>query len=300
MSAFVSGSIAYDTVLEYPGAFAGALGDGQGEIINITFEAASLRRSYGGCGANIACALKLLGGDPVLAGAVGYDGGDYLARLEGLGIRHCVVKLDDVATAQCFITADAAGAQIATFYPGAMLRSALARLPDEDFAAAIVAPDSKAGMLERAEELAARGLPFILDISQAVGLFSRSELRHLLGLASMMILSGCEFQAFCRIAAMSPQDVAAQAPALAVTHGAAGLEYWERGAHGTVPAASAPRIVDPVGAGDALRGGLLYGLEAGAGLARSLRLGAALAALKVGYAGAQGCQASREDVLAQA
>ena len=129
MRIMISGSIAYDNILSYGGRFSDHLVRESLDHINLTFVTDSMTRNYGGCAANIAYALKLLGGNPVVTGAVGTDGSDYLYRFEQLEIETSVAKFNDVFTAQCFVTTDKTGSQLATFNPGAMSRAHEAPFP---------------------------------------------------------------------------------------------------------------------------------------------------------------------------
>ena len=117
----ISGSVAYDTIMVFDGYFKDHILPDQTHMINVAFLAPQLKREFGGCAANIAYNLQGLGGAPSILAAVGRDGGDYVARLQGLGI-DCsrIVRLDDHYTAQAFITTDLADNQITAFHPGAM------------------------------------------------------------------------------------------------------------------------------------------------------------------------------------
>ena len=149
MRIMISGSIAYDNILSYNGRFSDHLVRESLDHINLTFVTESMTRNYGGCAANIAYALKLLGGDPVVTGAVGTDGSDYLYRFEELGIETSVAKFNDVFTAQCFVTTDTTGSQLATFNPGAMSRAHEAEFPAGDIGMALVAPDGKEAVIDK-------------------------------------------------------------------------------------------------------------------------------------------------------
>lgn len=288
MSVLISGSIAYDNILSYEGRFGDHLVAGSLDHINLSFVTSGMSRNYGGCAANIAYALMQLGGAPLLIGAVGTDGTDYLTRLDMLGIENQVAKFNDTYTAQCFVTTDMTGAQIAAFNPGAMMRSGEVRVPEgAPIEIAIIAPDSKQAMIARAEELHDLKVPFIFDVGQAVSLFDGNELKSMIARADFIIASEYELDLISRSTGFDAASIATQVKALIVTHGEKGSSAYISGSTITVPACPAPKAIDPVGAGDAFRGGLLFGLTHGFDWKNSLRLGSVMGAFNVETVGGQ-------------
>ena len=124
MAALICGSLAFDSIMTFEGRFAEQILPEQLHILNVSFLVPALRRDFGGCAGNIAYSLKLLGGEPLPMATLGSDGGDYLLRLEGLGIstRH-VGMLADTYTAQAMIMTDRDNNQITAFHPGAMMQA---------------------------------------------------------------------------------------------------------------------------------------------------------------------------------
>ncbi len=288
MAIMISGSIAYDNILSYAGRFSDHLIAESLDHINLTFVTESMTRNYGGCAANIAYALKLLGGNPIVTGAVGTDGNDYLYRFEELGIETAVAKFNDCYTAQCFVTTDTTGSQLATFNPGAMNRSHESAFPSNqsiDFA--LVGPDGKQAMIQRMNECVERNIPVLLDIGQGVSLFDGEEIRDLINKSTYMAASAYEIELIERKTGLRPKDVAALVKALIVTLGEDGSCVYVDGEIHEVPACRVENAIDPVGAGDAYRGGLLYGLSQGWDWIRCLRLASCVASFKVQTKGAQ-------------
>ena len=102
MPALICGSLAFDTITTFPGRFADQILPDQVHILNVSFLVPTLRREFGGCAGNIAYNLQLLGGAPVVLGALGVDGSDYLARLQGWGADVSLIHRDGTLhTAQC-------------------------------------------------------------------------------------------------------------------------------------------------------------------------------------------------------
>ncbi len=297
MTVMISGSIAYDNILSYNGRFSDHLIADSLDHINLTFVTESMTRNYGGCAANIAYALKLLGGDPIVVGAVGTDGSDYLYRFDELDIKTAVSKFNDTYTAQCFITTDLTGSQLATFNPGAMNRAHEQSFPEkENITFALVGPDGRQAMINRVNECVAHKVPFIFDIGQGVSLFNGEEIRDFINKADYVAASAYEMELIERATGMNAQALAGCVKALIVTHGSSGSTVYAQGKTLTVPAVRVENDIDPVGAGDAYRGGLLFGLSEGWDWEKTLRVASVVASFKVQSRGAQNYKPSREDI----
>ena len=230
MTVMISGSIAYDNILSYNGRFSDHLIADSLDHINLTFVTESMTRNYGGCAANIAYALKLLGGDPIVVGAVGTDGSDYLYRFDELDIKTAVSKFNDTYTAQCFITTDLTGSQLATFNPGAMNRAHEQSFPEkENITFALVGPDGRQAMINRVNECVAHKVPFIFDIGQGVSLFNGEEIRDFINKADYVAASAYEMELIERATGMNAQALAGCVKALIVTHGSSGSTVYAQG-----------------------------------------------------------------------
>ena len=297
MTVMISGSIAYDNILSYNGRFSDHLIADSLDHINLTFVTESMTRNYGGCAANTAYALKLLGGDPIVVGAVGTDGNDYLYRFEELGIKTAVSKFNDTFTAQCFITTDTTGSQLATFNPGAMNLAHKQPFPDkEGVTFALIAPDGREAMLQRVEECVSRRIPFVFDIGQGVSLFNGEEIRSFIEKTDFLAASAYEMELIERATGLTRDEIASRLTGLVITHGAGGSTVYTEGTTITVPAVRVSDDSDPVGAGDAFRGGMLYGLSEGWDWTKTLRLASTVASFKVQCRGGQNYKPSREDI----
>ena len=182
MSALICGSLAFDTITNFPGRFAQQILPEQVHILNVSFLVPTLRREWGGCAGNIAYTLKLLGGEPVILAALGSDGGEYIARFASLGIdTSSILTVPDHHTAQCMIITDQDNNQITAFHPGAMSVAHHAQVPRRDqradLAIGIVAPDGRVAMGEHARQMHEAGIPFIFDPGQQLPQFDGAEHR---------------------------------------------------------------------------------------------------------------------------
>ena len=289
MAALICGSLAFDSIMTFEGRFAEQILPEQLHILNVSFLVPALRRDFGGCAGNIAYSLKLLGGEPLPMATLGSDGGDYLLRLEGLGIStRYVGMLADTYTAQAMIMTDRDNNQITAFHPGAMMQAHSQRIEAAPgVQLAIIAPDGRDAMLQHAEQCRAAGIPFVFDPGQGLPMFSGEELAAFIEQADWVTVNDYEGKMLCERTGWSLAELSRKVRGLVVTLGAEGCEVWEQGEKTHVPGVAAAQVVDPTGCGDAWRGALLYGLERGWPLARCAALGNRVGALKIAERGPQ-------------
>ncbi|TAK81813.1 MAG: carbohydrate kinase family protein [Aquabacterium sp.] len=290
MSVLICGSLAFDTITNFPGRFAQQILPDQIHILNVSFLVPTLKREFGGCAGNIAYTLQQLGGSPVVLAAIGPDGAPYLERMRGWGadVGHIRV-IDDSYTAQAIIITDGDNNQITAFHPGAMQYAHLSKVPArDDIRLAIVAPDGRDAMIQHAEQLAAAKIPFIFDPGQGLPMFDGAELRRFIELATWVAVNDYEGQMLAERTGLSLEAISrSHLKGLIVTLGAQGCDVWEQGARTHVPGVVAEAVLDPTGCGDAFRGALLHGLKQGWDLARCVRLGNQVGAIKIAHRGPQ-------------
>lgn len=292
MAALICGSLAFDTITNFPGRFAQQILPEQVHILNVSFLVPTLRREFGGCAGNIAYNLQLIGGAPVVMAAVGTDGAEYVARLESWGAdTSLVLHADDTYTAQAMIITDQDNNQITAFHPGAMQQAHGMAVPQGrgDLRIGIVAPDGRQAMIDHAEQMHAAGIPFIFDPGQGLPMFDGDDLRHFTSLARWVAVNDYEGRMLCErmqtdLASLSRMENLA---GVVVTLGGDGCELWIDGERQLVEPVKAAELCDPTGCGDAFRAALLYGLERGWTLARCAALGNRLGALKISCHGPQ-------------
>ena len=285
----ITGSVAYDTILTHNGCFADKLEKGDLRHVNLTFFAPEMHRDFGGCAANIAYALHQLGGDPFVWSALGRDGGDYLEHFRALGIATDGMPcLTDCFTSQAFIVTDEGGCQLASFHPGAMDASDRLSWPeDRTIDYAILGPGGARPMKLHAHLFRERGVPYLFDPGQAGPLFTPEELRAFADGADACAFSDFEAEYLEKVASLTPEVLSLAGKTIYHTHGEKGSTVWLAGGEKIEVAAIPARAVDPVGAGDAYRGGLLFARERGLSPVEGARIGTILGSLKVAVRGAQ-------------
>jgi adenosine kinase len=298
MRTLICGSVAYDTVMVFQGRFADHILPDQVHILNVSFLVPEMKREFGGCAGNIAYSLKCLGGEPLPMATVGVDARPYLERLDALDIdRRYVKELPGTYTAQAFITTDLNDNQLTAFHPGAMGQSHLNAIPaDDGIRLGIVAPDGRDGMQQHAQQFAEHGIPFIFDLGQAMPLFNGDELLWFIARASYITLNDYEARVVVDRTGQSLAELSRRVQALVVTRGAEGSDIYTGGAVLHIPVAGARTVVDPIGCGDAYRGGLLYGLAQGLDWETTGRLAAVMGSIKIETGGAQNYMADRSSI----
>jgi adenosine kinase len=285
----ICGSLAFDKIMQFQGRFAETLMADHMHKVNVSFLVPTLRTEFGGCSANIAYNLNMLGGDPLIMATIGQDGGEYLERFEQLGIpTRAIRKIAGAYTAQCFVTADLDNNQINAFHPGAMQFSHENKVADcGPLRVAIIAPDGREGMLKHATDCAAQKVPFMFDPGQQLPMFSGAELLDFIDKASYVAANDYEFEMLMDRTGLSLADIAARLDALIVTRGDKGSEIYAQGERFDIPCVPAPAVVDPTGCGDAYRAGLLYGIANGFDWPTTGRLASLLGSIKIAHQGGQ-------------
>ena len=292
MSALICGSLAFDTIMVFPDQFKNHILPDKVHILNVSFLVPRMRREFGGCAGNIGYSLNQLGGDAVIMAAVGPDGSDYLRRIESWGATTAYVQtITESHTAQAIIITDTDNNQITAFHPGAMQSAHLTRVPPDagDIRVAIIAPDGRDAMLQHAEQLTKAGIPFIFDPGQGLPMFNGEELMHFVRHASWIAVNDYEAQMLCERTGLTLETMSASPSlkAIVVTLAGEGCDLWESGRRTHVPGVTASEIVDPTGCGDAFRAALLYGIERGWTMQRSVELGNRVGAIKIACRGGQ-------------
>jgi adenosine kinase len=289
MAALICGSLAYDTVMVYPGRFRDHILPDQIHLLNVSFMVPTLRRNFGGCAGNIAYNLRLLESDGHAMGAVGHDFGPYRDWMIANGMSLKFVRvIDDEYTAQAYITTDLDANQLTAFHPGAMNQSWRLEVPgDAGIRVGVLAPDGREGMIAHAAQFVRAGIPFVFDPGQAMTLFGREELEAFIDQASWVTVNDYEAQLLQERTGLSTGDIASRVKAYIVTQGSLGSVVHAAGRRFDIPAVRAAQVIDPTGCGDAYRAGLIYGLACGMDWDTTGRIASLMGAIKIATVGTQ-------------
>ena len=284
MRIFVSGSFAYDRIMDFPGRFVDHILPEKIHILNVCFMVNGLTERFGGTAGNIAYNLALLEEQPVIVATAGRDFGPYRERLVHLGLPLAGIKeIPEEFTAGAYITTDLADNQITWFNPGAMKHASAYRFDglDPEAALAIVAPGNLEDMLVYTRFYKDRGVRYIFYPGQSIPAWGGAELKEMAAGALALIVNDYELEMFRQKTDLAVAGILALTPHLITTRGEQGsLVQTEQGVD-EVPAVPAGRVLDPTGAGDAYRAGLLKGLALGQGWPEAARMGAVLASFCV-------------------
>lgn len=293
----ICGSLAFDTITRFDGYFKDHIKPESIHSLSVSFLVPSMRKEFGGCAGNIAYNLKLLGGAPVPVAAVGRDFGDYQQHFTDLGIDQRGIQIiDEVFTAQCHITTDLSGNQIAAFHPGAMSLAAENDISQEKAVWAIVAPDAKDAMFKHAQRLQAAGIPFIFDLGQAMPLFDGEDLLKMISMARVLTANDYEMRVIEERTGKRVEELAEDLEAVIETRGAEGSILYHEGQKITIKPVPAVAIEDPTGCGDSHRAGVLYGLASGWSWEDNARLGNVMGSIKIASDGPQNHRPSLDDI----
>ncbi len=265
MNVIVTGSIAYDYLMTFPGRFVEHILPDQLAHISLSFLVDEMRKQRGGCAANVAYSLALLGERPRLMGTVGQDFGEYRAWFEDQGVDVSLTRDEpDLFTASFFVNTDQDGNQIASFYTGAMARARALSFHDLDAAQidlVTISPNDPQAMVKYPAECQELGIPYLYDPSQQIVRLSGEDLRAGLEGCALLIVNEYEFEMLREKTGMSAEAIrAAPIRACVVTLGAEGSRIWAGGDVYDVPIVPPKRLDDPTGVGDAFRAGLIKGL----------------------------------------
>ncbi len=289
MSIAISGSLAYDRIMDFPGRFKEHIMPENIHILSVSFVVNRLQKSLGGCAGNIAHTMKLLGGDPIVLGALGSDGREYLEHFRSRKIATKYIGRDlERLTASAHIITDRDDNQIAGFFPGTLPRhTPSAKRIKERVALAIVAPADKEVMKRHVREFAARGVPVVFDPGQQIIRFTGKELRQAIGASRVVFGNDYEMKMLVEKTGWEHRIIGSSR-VLVMTMGARGSVI--RTAEGStikVKPCKAKKVVDPTGAGDAYRGAFLVGLESGKDLRTCGQMGSVAASYAIETSGTQ-------------
>jgi len=266
MDILLTGSVAYDYLMTFPGLFRDYILPDKLDHISLSFLVDSMARRRGGIAPNIAYTLALLGGRPRVMAAVGEDFAEYRAQLEQAGVDTTLMKvIPGVFTASFFCNTDQSNAQIASFYPGAMDYAGqlsfhdLEKKPDW----VVISPNSPDSMVRYPRECRELGIPYLYDPSQQIPRMSGEDLRAGVQGASALMVNDYEFELIKKHTGMSEAEIREGLRFMAVTRGPEGASIYTPEGEAHTPVVPPREIVDPTGVGDAFRGGFLTGFSHG-------------------------------------
>lgn len=298
MKVIVSGSMAYDRIMDFPEHFADHILPDKIHVLNVCFQVNGVTENFGGTAGNIAYALRLMGESPVISATIGHDNHRYFSWLDKNGISMDGLKVvDEEFTAGAYITTDKADNQITGFNPGAMKYSSELDFDalDPDETLLIASPGNLDDMINYPRKCKERGIRYIFDPGQALPVLQADGLVEAITGSTVLIVNDYEMDMILNKTGLAKQEILERAEATIVTLGEHGSHLYVNGTEQKIEPFQAAKVVDPTGCGDAYRGGLLSGLVGGRDLAESARLGSACASFAVECYGTQVYRFTREE-----
>lgn len=290
MHIFVSGSLAYDRIMDFPGRFQDHILPEKIHILNVCFMVNGLIERFGGTAGNIAYNLALLGETPVILATGGKDFGPYEDWLIQLGLPLQGIKpIPQEFTAGAYITTDLGDNQITGFNPGAMKYPSEYRFEDVNHkeTIAIIAPGNLGDMLDYSRAYKKHGVPYIFDPGQSIPAWEGPDLKEMADGALALIVNDYELEMYRQKTGLEEAGILDLTATLITTKGEEGSVILTRQGEEKVPVVPASQVADPTGAGDAYRAGLLKGLILNQPWNIAARMGSVLASFAVEQQGTQ-------------
>ena len=303
MDILVSGSLAYDRIMDFPGRFSDHIMPDKIHMINVSFTVNGLKENFGGTAGNIAYCLALLGESPRILATVGHD---YHRYFQWLDEHHLSVEdiriIPEEATASAYITTDLADNQITGFNPGAMKhpsRFDFSKVNPKE-CIAIVAPGNLQDMAEYSAVHQKLGIFSIFDPGQSLPAWQGKDLARCIGQSNLLVSNDYELALIKNRTELSTQQLLEKVSTIVTTRGEDGCEILTRdGPARHIPSIPTENVVDPTGAGDAFRGGLIKGLVQGYPVERAVMMGTVCAHYVIQCYGTQEYSFTQEEFAAK-
>ncbi len=288
----LTGSVAFDYLMTFPGYFKDHILPDKLDSISLSFLVDSFRKRQGGIAPNIAYTLALLGEKPHILATVGEDFEDYRKWLENNGVDTSMMKvIPGEVTASFFCNTDRANSQIASFYPGAMGYSSQLSFkdwkgPKPDLV--VISPSDPEAMKQHVLECGELGIPYLYDPSQQIVRLTGNDLRTGIERARALFVNDYEFGLIQKMTGMQPGEMLKYLQYMVVTNGSKGSIVYSKETEYFIPVVPPDHITDPTGVGDAYRGGFLTGYSHGLDLEICGQMGTLAATFCLECEGTQG------------
>jgi adenosine kinase len=290
MNIIVSGSLAYDRIMDFPGHFSDHILPGKIHVLNVCFQVNGMREKFGGTAGNIAYALSLVGEKPLISATIGHDYHRYFDWMVKNGISTEGIKvIEEEFTAGAYITTDLADNQITGFNPGAMKYSSSLQFerfnPKETIA--IVSPGNLDDMANYPRICKERGIGYVFDPGQSLPVLAAKDVTDAIDWCRILISNDYELDLIVKKTGLSMEEITRRAGTVIVTLGEMGSQVMTAEGKTDIPVIKPRKVEDPTGAGDAYRGGLISGLVKGKDIEQCARMGSVCASFAVECYGTQ-------------
>lgn len=290
MNIYISGSMAYDRIMDFPGRFSDHILPDKIHILNVCFTVNGMAEKFGGTAGNIAYSLSLLNERPVVIATIGKDYEQYFGWLRKNNIPVEGIRIiANEFTAGAYITTDLADNQITGFNPGAM------KYPSEykfnnvvpGNSMALIAPGNLQDMIEYADFYKTKDINYICDPGQSLTQWDSKRLIEWIRGSMILISNDYELEMIFKITGKDKKGLLSLTKTIITTLGEKGSFISTRSGDVNIPAVKINDVVDPTGAGDAFRAGLIKGLVTGKDIETAAKIGAVVAAYAIEKYGTQ-------------
>ncbi len=305
MDIVLTGSVAFDYLMKFPGLFREHILPDRLESISLSFLVESMVVQRGGIAPNIAYTLALLGGQPRVMATVGEDFESYRTWLESKGVDTSLSRvIPGVFTASFFANTDRSNAQIASFYPGAMAYADQLSFKDPAFQEkmpdlVVISPNDPIAMDKYAQECSELSIPYLYDPSQQLVRLSAEEVLRGIRGARALFVNEYEYALIEKMTGFTRAQILAPLQFMVVTCGESGADIFAGEQSYHIPVVPPERIADPTGVGDAFRGGFLTGYRLGLRWEICGQMGALAATYCLEQTGPQGHQYTPAEFVAR-
>ncbi len=290
MSIIVSGSLAYDRIMDFPGHFSDHILPEKIHMLNVSFTVNGMKEKFGGTAGNIAYGLSLLGESPTVVATIGQDYQRYYKWLAQNHISCDHIRIiEDEFTAGAYITTDRADNQITGFNPGAMKYPSSFDFDGADpkDTVAIISPGNLQDMAGYSQTCKAKGIPYIFDPGQSLPMWQGLDLVQCIQGSRILISNDYELDLITSKTGLDRRGLLRLTDTIITTLGEMGSHVVTKGGEVHIATVKPRQVVDPTGAGDAYRAGLIKGLVYGESIERSARMGAVCASFCIECYGTQ-------------
>ena len=290
MNILVSGSLAYDRIMDFQGRFSDHILPEKIHVLNVSFTVNGLTEKFGGTAGNIAYGLSLLGEKPLILSAIGRDYHSYFDWLTKNHISCDGIKIiEGELTAGAYITTDQADNQITGFNPGAMKFASsfdCSKLSPKE-SIAIVAPGNLEDMMNYSALYKSRGIDYIFDPGQSLPMWNSPDLIECIDGSRIMISNDYELELIISKTGLDKKQLLQLTDTIITTLGEFGSRVSTPNYEIDIPAIKPKEVVDPTGAGDAYRAGLIKGLVQNLNIKHSAEMGSVCASFAIERYGTQ-------------
>ncbi len=290
MKIIVSGSLAYDRIMDFPGYFSEHILPEKIHVLNVAFQVNGIKEKFGGTAGNIAYALALMGEKPDISATIGHDYHRYLNWLADHGLSTKNIKIiEDEFTAGAYITTDRSDNQITGFNPGAMKFSSCLDFDqlDPQKTLIIVSPGNLEDMINYPQACKLRGIDYIFDPGQSLPMLDTKDLLQAIEGCRILITNDYELELIMSKTGLNKEALFKKARTIITTLGESGSRIFRPEGETHIPAVQPKKVEDPTGAGDSYRGGLISGLVRGMDIEGSAKIGSVCSSFAVESYGTQ-------------